>query len=703
MLRYLPLLALFSGGCLIPDSLILKIIDKDLDGELALGYIGDLGEGTDCDDEDPEVGLKAPETCGDQTDNDCDGQIDEDSPTAPVWFYDADGDSYGNPTRTKVACLQPAEHVDNPSDCDDQQNLAHPAATEQCNGFDDDCDGEVDEAGDPVTWYEDWDGDGHGNPTRFQVQCTRPPGFVQNATDCDDDSPTAYPGAPDPWYDGLDADCSGGDDFDQDADGARHPSAWPGTPPWDAIVDCDDTNPRIFPNAPELWYDGVDQDCDPLTEWDADLDGITANGAPIGAANDCDDTQRAIGSPTLWFPDADGDTFGDAHNGTLSCAVLVGHVTTPGDCDDHNPLVHPERPEQCDGFDNDCNGLLDDNTGPSYWPDNDNDTFGDASSPPQRSCVPLAGHVPQAGDCDDDEPNIHPHAREVCDGIDNNCAGGVDDGVQVNFYPDLDGDGNGRANSPADIVPACADDPPEGYVRVPDDRTDPRDDCDDTDPRQSYLHDEALYGSLAAALAAGEPTDYVWLCDGLDNDCVPATPADPMDGCGVDRDDGGARFDYQGRRYMMPNDDLATAQGAQDWCEARGYRLWRVHYDEGLYGAVISGGHLGLSVGTRIHVGARTQCPRTSPNEACRLEFLPGSSGPTLVCDPPPYEQFHWYDPSDQSCIPAHADLGLGPQAHWPDRRAIHFIVGVLPNGTNHLQVALPTAEALILCEREIP
>lgn len=71
--------------------------------------------------------------------------------------------------------------------------------------------------------------------------------------DCDDDDSAVNPGAAETWYDGVDADCAGDDDFDADLDGA------------DAApigLDCDDTNTQIGPSIAEIALDGVDQDCD---------------------------------------------------------------------------------------------------------------------------------------------------------------------------------------------------------------------------------------------------------------------------------------------------------------------------------------------------------------------------------------------------------------------------------------------------------
>lgn len=72
-------------------------------------------------------------------------------------------------------------------------------------------------------------------------------------------------------------------------------------------------------------------------------------------------------------------------------------------------------------------------------------------------------------DCDDTDESINPDALEVCDGIDNDCDGEVDEDVDTTFYMDIDGDGYGTALV---VYEACV--APSGYVS---DNTD----CDDTD------------------------------------------------------------------------------------------------------------------------------------------------------------------------------------------------------------------------------
>jgi hypothetical protein len=287
----LPLLALFSAAC-IPD----------LDGDGS-------PEEEDCDDNEPDAFPGNLETC-DGIDNDCDGEVDEDDAEGTTLYYrDKDADGYGLEDETRTACEPPVGWAVEPGDCDDEENDANPGSDELCDGIDNDCDGTTDEGdaadaepfyadldedsfGDPgnvtracslpenhvlndddcddndalelpgAQWWPDSDGDGFGDRDATPASCARAAETdVADATDCDDSNPDAYPGAPDTWYDGIDADCQGDDDYDQDGDGFRVVEA-PG-----GGDDCIDTDAAINPGAAEA-QDGIDNDCDTLCDED---------------------------------------------------------------------------------------------------------------------------------------------------------------------------------------------------------------------------------------------------------------------------------------------------------------------------------------------------------------------------------------------------------------------------------------------------
>ena len=183
--------------------------------------------------------------------------------------------------------------ADSSVDCDESDPQIHPAAVELCDGVDNDCDGDVDEAAaaDVRLWYPDADGDGHGDPAASSVACAGPSGWVNNGDDCDDGDGLVHPGAEE-ICDELDNDCDGDMDGDEAAGGGTFYADVDGDGHGDAnspIVacaapsgyvaaddDCDDSTAEVYPGLEEVCDDGRDNDCD-------------------GSANDC----RLVGSWTL--------------------------------------------------------------------------------------------------------------------------------------------------------------------------------------------------------------------------------------------------------------------------------------------------------------------------------------------------------------------------------------------------------------------
>jgi hypothetical protein len=115
---------------------------------------------------------------------------------------DADGDGYGSGGLSCPGGVQP--------DCDDSVASRHPNAAELCNGVDDDCNGTLDNGLSQATFFRDVDGDGFGNATGPTLQaCAAPPGYAAAGGDCRDSDPAVHPGAPDVFCDGIDDDCDG--------------------------------------------------------------------------------------------------------------------------------------------------------------------------------------------------------------------------------------------------------------------------------------------------------------------------------------------------------------------------------------------------------------------------------------------------------------------------------------------------------------
>ncbi len=298
---------------------------------------------------------------------------------------------------------------------------------------------------------------------------------IPDDEDCAPDNAEIFPGAEE-ICDGVDNNCDGVIDTDatdattwyedKDSDGAGLDGTEltscesPGALYAAAGGDCDDLDPESFPGAPER-CDDVDNDCDGVV--DNDLN-------------------------TLWYADVDADGFGDASSTLDECDPGAGWVVDDTDCDDLNASTYPDAEEVCDEADNNCDGVVDEGVTEVFYADSDGDGWGGEST--LEACEPPVGYEDRSGDCDDTDASISPDGTEICDGLDNDCDGTVDNDDAVDaddFYLDADSDGYG---DPALSTAAC--DAPSGYV-------DNARDCDDAD--------------VAINPAALE------VCDSADNDC----------------------------------------------------------------------------------------------------------------------------------------------------------------------------------------
>ena len=206
-------------------------------------------------------------------------------------------------------------------DCDDSTRAIYPGSAERCDGLDNDCNGVVDDGAiNPITAYADVDGDGYGG-AESHTGCEIPSGFVVEEGDCDDTDAAVRPDAQE-LCDGLDNDCDGALDEDDDSLDGTSRSTW--------HADADG--------------DGYGDPGLPVVSCDAPLGYVLDGG-------DCDDTDPAISPETVWYADADKDGYGAALFTEVACAQPDGFLLSALDCDDRDPLISPGAQEICDGGD----------------------------------------------------------------------------------------------------------------------------------------------------------------------------------------------------------------------------------------------------------------------------------------------------------------------------------------------------------------
>lgn len=167
--------------------------------------------------------------------------------------------------------------------------------------------------------------------------------------------------------------------------------------------DCDDNDKNINPSAKEVCNE-KDDNCN--SEVDEEV-------------------------LKIFFKDSDSDGYTDGST-KPACSPLQGYTesATSGDCDDADPTMSPSVTETCDNKDNNCNGQIDENLKSTFYEDADQDLYGNPNSVTQ-ACSQPTGYVSDNQDCDDQNANINPKATELCDNVDNNCNGQIDEGFNV--------------------------------------------------------------------------------------------------------------------------------------------------------------------------------------------------------------------------------------------------------------------------------
>lgn len=442
-------------------------------------------------------------------DDDCDGMTDElgtdkegvvsgPSGCSP-FFVDVDNDGFGNATGEAGtnACLCQATNLytaASATDCNDGDSEIRPNAFEYCDDIDNDCDGQTDE-------MCDFDGDGYCDQKALIKG--EPKVCVNGINDCNDKNKNVAPGMQEICGDGLDNDCNGQTDFEENAKGCKpyyydgDGDQW-GTGDAKCLCtstgaytaekngDCNDLDVQVNPNQIEVCGNFKDDNCNNKQDEDGALD--------------CEN----------FYVDKDTDSWG---TGTPKCMCgpsLTHTASKTGDCADLDPTTNPTSPEQCgDAVDNDCDSKTDEADAigcTKLYADADNDTYGDDNN--FKCLCGLDANFPmfkaiKGGDCNDGSPAANPKGSETCDAVDNDCDGATDEEGAANctvWYADTDADAYGDKMNAKCL---CAPSPP--YMSAL------SNDCNDKN-QQVYP-------------AAPE------ICDNVDNNCNSQIDEENAQGC----------------------------------------------------------------------------------------------------------------------------------------------------------------------------
>ncbi len=352
---------------------------------------------------------------------------------------------------------------------------AQEPGTEKCDGVDNDCDGVTDPEGAEgcANYYRDADGDAYGVTADFRCLCgTSPPH-------------TALQGG-----------------------------------------DCDDQEPEVNPAAKEV-CNGRDDDCD---------GGVDEEGA-----QGCQD----------YFRDEDQDGYGLGGDKKCLCSPVFPYTATKiGDCDDGDASVHPGVPDICNGRDDDCDGVKDPAGSlgcADHFYDHDADGVGVADNK-KCLCGPEGKYAAsKPGDCDDLDPGVYPGAVEKCNARDDDCDGQTDEDFPQKGQP-CDGSDGDQCAEGTFVCNAT------GTGLDCTDLTDTRSEvCNNADDDCDGQTDEDLYQPCSSPCGVGTEVCIAgqwkncsamqpkWCTNyqncGLESMCVTACPASPPESCNNKDDD----------------------------------------------------------------------------------------------------------------------------------------------------------------------
>jgi hypothetical protein len=282
-------------------------------------------------------------------------------------------------------------------DCDDTDDSIYPGAPELCDDVDSDCDGIADvedpDVTDAITAYRDFDGDGYGDTSPTTV-CPGDPGYVDNSDDCNDHNAGANPAGTE-ICNAVDDDCDGDIDGDDGAscdDGGLWDGIYVGSYTFVLENSSGSVIDECSGDLEASIEDGESPEITRVSDADCEIDIPLVGAEDVSVlsfygAVDIDGAAGGDADIILMGHSFGGYWWGDITNGVLTAeSVTIESVSQLGTFYGHVTfdLTLDIRDTDGDGVTSDV-------------------------------------------DCDDNDPLVFPDAVDLCDGLDNDCNGTIDD------------------------------------------------------------------------------------------------------------------------------------------------------------------------------------------------------------------------------------------------------------------------------------
>ncbi len=414
--------------------------------------------------------------------------VTQDPDPAGTFYADEDGDGFGDPATSVILCGPKAGFVANANDCDDSNDAVNPNAPEICDGLDNNCNGNVDEglncdpgatairinAGGPALNFGGQafsaDAQFSGGKSYENAAATVPSLYK---TERSAESPVSFsylvPVANGTYlirlhfaeiYFGATGGGAGGNGkrvFDVSLEGNLvldnldiNAVAGPQTPlVREFQVQVTDGKVDLFLNASpgvggvnqpklsalEILSVGPVENVAPTAVAQATpLTGVSPLTVDLNGSSSSDPDGSIVSYDWAWNGGSATGTTPEATFQTGTYAVTLTVTDDGGLTDTDVVTIEVTAPVDTDGdgvadVDDICPTIFNpDQTLTTYYADGDGDGFGDFNNT-VTSCSPVDGFVSNADDCDDGENTVYPNAPEICDGLDNNCDGNVDEGI----------------------------------------------------------------------------------------------------------------------------------------------------------------------------------------------------------------------------------------------------------------------------------